>query len=236
MARGRENVVSYTGTIPDEFEVMEMDTLSRILERKIVCIVRGLEPAYLKSLAEALLEGGIDLMEVTFVQKDPSSWKGTQEGIAAVSRHMEGKMLVGAGTVLTEEQLLMARDGGAKYIITPNTNPALIRKVKELGLISMPGAMTPSEAVAAWENGADIVKIFPAGTLGPDYIKAIRAPLSQIPLMAVGGVNEKNCAGFLAAGCCGIGVGGGLVNKEWIMNGEWDKIIALAREYRKAVG
>ena len=145
-------------------------------------------------------------------------------------------MLVGAGTVLTEEQLLLARDGGAKYIITPNTNPALIRKVKELGLISMPGAMTPSEAVAAWENGADIVKIFPAGTLGPDYIKAIRAPLSQIPLMAVGGVNEKNCASFLAAGCCGIGVGGGLVNKEWIMNGEWDKIIALAREYRKAVG
>ena len=93
----------------------------------------------------------------------------------------------------------------------------------------------PSEIVEAYEAGADAVKVFPVGNLGPSYIKAIKAPLSHIPLMAVGGVNEKNAAGFLAAGCCGIGVGGNLVNKSWIEAGEWDKITELAQAYRKAV-
>ena len=121
------------------------------------------------------------------------------------------------------------------YIITPNTNCDLIRRVKEYGLLSFPGAFTPSEIVEAYEAGADAVKVFPVGNLGPSYIKAIKAPLSHIPLMAVGGVNEKNAAGFLAAGCCGIGVGGNLVNKSWIEAGEWDKITELAQAYRKAV-
>lgn len=129
----------------------------------------------------------------------------------------------------------MARDAGAQYIITPNTNVELIRKVKEYGLLSFPGALTPSEIEIAYQAGADAVKVFPAGNLGPSYIKAVKAPLSHIPLMAVGGVNEKNAADFLAAGCCGIGVGGNLVNKAWIEAGEWEKIIALAQEYRKAV-
>jgi len=144
-------------------------------------------------------------------------------------------MLVGAGTVIREEQLDMASEAGAEYIITPNTNVELIRKVKEYGLLSFPGAFTPSEIVEAYNAGADAVKVFPVGNLGPAYIKAVKAPLSHIPLMAVGGVNEKNAADFMAAGCCGIGVGGNLVNKNWIEAGEWDKIIALAKEYRKAV-
>lgn len=212
-----------------------MTTLEWVRERKIIAIVRGLKTEYMLRLADALYAGGIDLIEVTFNQKAPETWKDTAEAIRAIAAHMEGKMLAGAGTVVTQEQLDMARDAGAKYIITPNTNPALIRKVKEYGLVSFPGAMTPSEIEDAWEAGADAVKVFPAGVLGPAYIKAVKAPLSQIPLMAVGGVNEKNCGDFLKAGCCGIGVGGNLVNKEWIENGEWDKITALAGEYRKAV-
>jgi 2-dehydro-3-deoxyphosphogluconate aldolase/(4S)-4-hydroxy-2-oxoglutarate aldolase len=129
----------------------------------------------------------------------------------------------------------MTKKAGAKFIITPNTNPDLIRKVKVYGLVSIPGAFTPSEIETAWEAGADMVKVFPAGNLGPSYIKAVKAPLSHIPLMAVGGVNEKNTADFIAAGCCGVGVGGNLVNKNRIENDEWDKIIALAVEFRKAV-
>ena len=148
---------------------------------------------------------------------------------------MEGRMLVGAGTVILQEQLDMARDAGARYIITPNANQSLIRKVKAYGLASFPGALTPSEIVEAYEAGADMVKVFPAGNMGASYIKAIKAPLSNIPLMAVGGVNEKNAAEFMAAGCCGLGVGGNLVNKAWIEAGEWNKIAALAAEYRKAV-
>ena len=89
--------------------------------------------------------------------------------------------------------------------------------------------------MSAYEAGADAVKVFPVSSLGPGYIKAVRAPLSHIPLMAVGGVNEKNAADYMKAGCVGLGVGGNLVNKEWIKNGEWDKITALAKEFMKAV-
>lgn len=213
-----------------------MTNLEWIQQRKIIAIVRGLAPEYMVKLAEALYEGGIDLMEVTFNQAKPETWKDTAAAIKAVSEHMQGKMLVGAGTVIKQEQLDMAKEAGALYIITPNTNVELIRKVKEYGLLSFPGAFTPTEIEMAYEAGADAVKVFPAGNLGPSYIKAVKAPLSHIPLMAVGGVNEKNAADFLKAGCCGIGVGGNLVNKDWIEAGEWDKIIALAQEYRKAVG
>ncbi len=213
-----------------------MTKLEWILKSKIIGIVRDLEPAYMVKLAEALCEGGIDLMEVTFNQAKPETWKDTAAAIKTVAEHMAGKMLVGAGTVIYEEQLDMAKDAGAQYIITPNTNTDLIHKVKKNDLLSFPGAFTPSEIVEAYDAGADAVKVFPVGNVGPSYIKAVKAPLSYIPLMAVGGVNEKNAADFMAAGCCGIGVGGNLVNKNWIEAGEWDKIIALAQEYRKAVG
>lgn len=212
-----------------------MTTLEWVKQYKLIAIVRGLKPEYMLGLADALYAGGINMMEVTFAQAKPETWKDTAEAIRSVSEHMDGKMLVGAGTVLTQEQLDMARDAGAKYIITPNTNPELIRKVKEYGLLSFPGAFTPSEIVNAWDAGADAVKVFPAGNMGPAYLKAIKAPLSHIPMMAVGGVNEKNAADFMAAGCCGLGIGGNLVNKTWIENGEWEKITALAAEYRKAV-
>ena len=214
-------------------EVWRMTALEWVQRSKIIAIVRGLPKEYMTRLAEALYAGGIDLMEVTFHQQHPETWKDTAAAIAAVDRCMSSKMLVGAGTVLTREQLDMARDAGAQYIITPNTNCDLIRLVKEYGLLSFPGAFTPSEIVQAYEAGADAVKVFPAGNLGPAYIKAIKASLSHIPLMAVGGVNEKNAADFIAAGCCGIGVGGNLVNKSWIEAGEWDKITELAQAYRK---
>ena len=106
---------------------------------------------------------------------------------------------------------------------------------KALGMGLYPGAFSPSEILEAWNAGADAVKVFPAGSLGPGYIKAVRAPLGHIPLMAVGGVNEKNAAEYMKAGCVGIGAGGNLVNREWIENGEWDKVTALAREFMKAV-
>jgi len=213
-----------------------MTTLEWVLKSKIIAIVRGLSPEYMIGLADALYAGGIDLMEVTFNQTKPESWKDTAQAIRTVAEYMKGKMLVGAGTVMRQDQLDMARDADAKYIITPNTNLQLIRTVKEYGLASFPGAFTPSEITEAYEAGADMVKVFPAGNIGAAYIKAIKAPLSHIPLMAVGGVNEKNAAEFIAAGCCGLGVGGNLVNKAWIEAGQWDRITALAAEYRKAVG
>lgn len=212
-----------------------MTTLQWVKNRRIIAIVRGLSSEYMIGLANALYEGGIDLIEVTFNQAKPGTWKETADAIRAIGTSMDGKMLAGAGTVLNDEQLRMAIDAGAKYIVTPNVDPELISKVKAAGLCSFPGALTPSEIMIAHKAGADAVKVFPAGNLGPSYIKAIKAPLSHIPLMAVGGVNEKNTADFIRAGCCGVGVGGNLVNKEWIANGDWDKITFLAKEFRKAV-
>ena len=212
-----------------------MTPLEYIKERKIVAIVRGLSPEYLVRLGHAFEEGGIGLMEVTYNQTAPETWKDTANGIEAVEKEFGDRLLVGAGTVITLEQVSMTYNAGGHYLVTPTTQPEIIRAGKALGLGLYPGALTPSEILTAYEAGADAVKVFPASSLGPGYIKAIRAPLSHIPLMAVGGVNEKNAAEFMKAGCVGLGVGGNLVNKEWIKNGEWDKITSLAKEFRKAV-
>ena len=212
-----------------------MTPLEYVLQRKIVAIVRGLSPEYLVRLGHAFEEGGIGLMEVTYDQKAPETWKDTAAGIEAVEKEFGDRLLVGAGTVITLEQVAMTYNAGGHYLVTPTTQPNIIRAGKALGLGLYPGALTPSEILSAYEAGADAVKVFPVSSLGPGYIKAVRAPLSHIPLMAVGGVNEKNAADYMKAGCVGLGVGGNLVNKEWIKNGEWDKITALAKEFMKAV-
>ena len=212
-----------------------MTPLEYVKERKIVAIVRGLSPEYLIRLGHTFEEGGIGLMEVTYNQSAPETWKDTARGIEAVEKEFGDRLLVGAGTVITLEQVSMTYNAGGHYLVTPTTQPEIIRAGKALGLGLYPGAFTPSEILAAYDAGADAVKVFPASCLGPGYIKAIRAPLSHIPLMAVGGVNEKNAADFLKAGCVGLGVGGNLVNKEWIRDGEWEKITALAKEFKKAV-
>ena len=212
-----------------------MTPLEYVKERKIVAIVRGLSPEYLIRLGHAFEEGGIGLMEVTYNQSAPETWKDTVRGIEAVEKEFGDRLLVGAGTVVTLEQVSMTYNAGGHYLVTPTTQPEIIRAGKALGLGLYPGAFTPSEILAAYDAGADAVKVFPASCLGPGYIKAIRAPLSHVPLMAVGGVNEKNAADFMKAGCVGLGVGGNLVNKEWIRNGEWEKITALAKEFKKAV-
>ena len=212
-----------------------MTPLEAVKERKIVAIVRGLKPDYLVRLGHAFEEGGIGLMEVTYDQRAPETWADTARAIEAVEQEFGGRLLVGAGTVIRPEQVTMTYNAGGRYLVTPATQPEIIRMGKALGLGLFPGALTPTEILAAHEAGADAVKVFPASALGPAYIKAVRAPLSHIPLMAVGGVNEKNAADFMKAGCVGLGVGGNLVNKEWIQSGQWDKITALAKEFMKAV-
>ena len=139
-------------------------------------------------------------------------------------------MAVGAGTVTSAALAELAHSAGAQFIVSPDTDPAVIRRTKELGMCAMPGAMTPSEIKTAYEAGADFVKVFPASVLGTEYIRAIRGPLGHIPLLAVGGISEENAAAFLQAGCVGVGVGGKLVNRDWIAAGQWDSITQLARQ------
>ena len=195
----------------------------------IVAIIRGFGPEVCLRLAAAYMKGGIGHVEVTFNQKDPGSWKDTAAAIRSIKSGFGNELKVGAGTVLTEEQLRICEDAGGEFMVTPNVNAELIRKCVADGLEATPGALTPSEAVEAFNAGASVVKIFPAGALGPGYIKAIKAPLSHIPLLAVGGIGPDNIADFMKAGCVGAGVGGNLTNKEWIKAGEWDKITAVAR-------
>lgn len=194
----------------------------------IVAIIRGFEPETCLRLAQAYKEGGIDRVEVTFNQKDPQSWKDTAEAIRSIKKAFGQDIQVGAGTVLTLEQLHICEDAGGEFMVTPNVNPSLIRQCVADGLVAMPGALTASEVVEAYDAGASYVKIFPAGSLGPGYIKALKAPLFHIPLIAVGGIGPDNIADFIKAGCVGAGVGGNLTNKEWIAAGAWDKITATA--------
>jgi len=209
---------------------MKEEIVKAVRDGRIIAIIRGFAPDVCLNLAEAYFKGGIRLVEVTFNQKAPETWKDTAAAIGAIKTRFAGDVHVGAGTVLTEEQLSMCRDAGGEYMITPNVKPALIRSCVEQGLVAMPGALTPSEAVDAWDAGASFVKIFPAGSLGPGYVKAIRAPLSHIPFLAVGGISPDNVAEFMRVGCVGAGVGGNLTNKEWIAVGAWDKIADTARQ------
>lgn len=199
-----------------------------IKQEKLIAIVRGIEADKCTRLAQALYDGGFRLIEITFNQSAPESWETTAKAIAAVAESFQGRMEVGAGTVLTKEQVEIAAGAGAKFIISPDANPGVIKRSRELGLVSIPGVLSPTEISSAWEAGADFVKIFPVTTLGVPYVKAVRAPLNHIPMLAVGGVNEKNLREFLDAGLCGAGIGGNLVNKNWIEAGEFDKITELA--------
>jgi len=212
---------------------MKQKIIQRVLDKKIVVIVRGVYGEDCLKLAEALCKGGVELMEVTFDQSSAENQQKTVDTIRLINEEMGDKVVMGAGTVTTLEMLDAAYGAGAKFIVSPDMNPEVIAKTAELGLVSMPGAMTPTEILTAYRAGADFVKIFPVANLGAAYVKAVRGPLNQIPLLAVGGVNEKNVGDFIKAGAVGAGVGGNLVNKEWIAAGEFDKITALAAEFIK---
>lgn len=208
---------------------MREQVIAMIEREKIIAIVRGAAPEQCLKVAGALYEGGIRLMEITYDQKNPDSWQKTADAIGQLSKEYAGKMFVGAGTVTSPELVEMTAKAGGTFIISPDTDTAVIKKTRELGLVSMPGAMTPTEIKAAHNAGADFVKLFPIGNLGAGYLKAVKAPLSHIKMTAVGGVNEENAAEFLKAGAAGLGVGGNLAKKAWIDAGEYDKLTDAAR-------
>ena len=198
-------------------------------ESKVIVVCRGIAEEEIVNVASALYDGGIRMMEITYDQRDPDSWETTAASIGEIAKAFEGRMLVGAGTVTSTHLVELTHKAGGLFIISPNVNTDVIRRTRELGMVSMPGALTPTDVVTAWEAGADIVKLFPISTFGPGYLKAIKAPLSHIPMMAVGGINEKNIADYLAAGAIGVGVGGNLANKTWIDAGEYHKITEVAK-------
>lgn len=208
---------------------MREQIIQKIKEEKLMAIVRGVEPKLCLKVAQALYVGGIRLMEITYNQKEPEGWLQTAEAIRAVAEHFEGRMPVGAGTVTNVELVELTHDHKGQFIVSPDTDVAVIKRTRMLDMVSIPGAMTPSEIKQAFLAGADFVKLFPSGSLGSGYLKAIKAPLNHIPILAVGGISEKNLQEFLDAGADGIGIGGNLVKKAWIEAGEFDKLTEAAK-------
>lgn len=203
-----------------------MSDLLRVLkEEKIVAIIRGTAPQHIDATADALVNGGIRLLEVTL---------NTENALQAIDRWRErfaGQVFIGAGTVLDVEMAQQSVDAGAQFLISPNLDEDVVQLGKNHGVDIWPGVMTPTEMVRAWKAGAKAVKVFPSATLGPNYLKEVQGPLSQIPFIATGGINLDNMADFLRAGAVAVGVGGSLVDKTLIESGRFGELTELTRRY-----
>jgi 2-dehydro-3-deoxyphosphogluconate aldolase/(4S)-4-hydroxy-2-oxoglutarate aldolase len=210
---------------------MSKVSLDQIYQSKIVAIIRGINSARILDTVAALVAGGITMMEVTFDQSNVAQSEDAIKSIGLIKAKFGNQIGLGAGTVMSVNQVRDAVAAGAEYIIAPNVNPEVIRESKQLGKIAIPGVFTPSEAATAYSYGADLIKIFPADVVGTPFFKAMAGPLGHIPLIAVGGVNADNCVQFIKAGAKGVGVGGNLVNKKLIESGQYDQITMLARAY-----
>lgn len=204
--------------------------IESILRHKIIVILRGLDEDELIAAVSAMHKGGIRLAEVTYNSCGNPSDEVTAQRIARLVQEFPD-MQIGAGTVLAASQAELTAQAGGKFIISPDTNPDVIRRTRELGLVSIPGAFTPSECTLAHRSGADFVKLFPGGEMKPSYLRALTAPLSHIRFLAVGGVNESSMGDYLKAGACGIGVSSGIVDMKAIRAGNFDAVTELAEKY-----
>ena len=210
---------------------MREKIINAVAENKLIVIVRGVAREDLIPLGEALYAGGVRLMEITYDATGKTPDSETAENIKMLVEHFENRMFIGTGTVLRAEQVDLTAKAGGGFIISPDVSSEVITKTRELGLVSMPGALTPTEAQTAHKLGADFVKLFPVTSLGAEYVKALRAPLSHIKFLAVGGVGLDNMKDYLVAGISGFGIGGSLVNRTLIRDGKFDEITALAKKY-----
>ena len=201
---------------------MRENVIDTIEKEKIVVIVRGVEKEKLVPLVEAMYNGGIRLLEVTF----DSTGKTTDEETAMLSAQKGGFV-----SPLTEKQVELVKAAGGSFIISPNIDEKVIKKTRELDMVSMPGALTPTEIQKAHSYGADFVKLFPASNFGPEYVKAIKAPLGHIKLTVVGGIDENNMKDYIKSGVSGFGVGTNITNKKMIMENDFNGITELARKY-----
>jgi 2-dehydro-3-deoxyphosphogluconate aldolase/(4S)-4-hydroxy-2-oxoglutarate aldolase len=198
----------------------------RIVEIGIVPVIRASSQREALMAAEAVAEGGIPIVEITMTVP------GAVEVIGELAKSNASKILIGAGTVLDPEAARRCRDAGAEFLVSPALNVETIEFATKENLLIMAGALTPTEIVKAWKAGADFVKVFPCGQVGgAKYIKAIKGPLPQIPLVPTGGVNLSTAAEFLEAGAEALGIGGELVQAEALKSGRPEIIVETARKF-----
>lgn len=202
----------------------------RILEVKIVPVVRASSPEQALGAADAVRAGGIPIVEVTMTVP------GAIEVIAALTKLMGSDVLIGAGTVLDAATAQKCLDAGAQFLVSPGFDAETVALARRLDILIMPGSLTPTEVITAWKAGADFVKIFPCGNVGgPGYIKSLKAALPQVPMIPTGGVNLETAAAFLRAGASALGIGGELIAKTALESGNFAAITESAKQYTAIV-
>lgn len=210
---------------------MSNTTIEKILAEKIIVVIRNVPDEKLMPCAEAMLAGGVSIMEVAFSASGKTEDMKTARAISSLRERFDDKICVGAGTVLKTDQISLAREAGGQFVISPDSDPEIISLTKKAGLTSIPGALTPTEIMSAHRHGADFVKLFPASSLGIPYIKAVLTPLDQIRLLAVGGIKPENAGDYLSCGIKGFGISSGILNPEDVKNNRFENITENARKY-----
>jgi len=205
------------------------------LEEKLVAICRTLPTHKLGNVAKALVKGGVKILEITIDQMAEDPAAVIKEAMQTVRDAVGDQLCLGCGTVLNCRQLQMAVDAGAVFYLSPNFKEDVVKKAKELGLVAIPGALTPSEIVNAYEAGADIVKLFPADDMGYHYIWNLKGPLPHIPLLASGGVNPDTIPKYLEQGVAAVGTGVSIINRDMLNADDYEGIAQLARRHVEAI-
>jgi 2-dehydro-3-deoxyphosphogluconate aldolase/(4S)-4-hydroxy-2-oxoglutarate aldolase len=203
--------------------------LERVRRTGVVAIMRHTEASLAIEAAEALLRGGVDVVEVTM------NTAGATGMIRQLTKELGDRMLVGAGTVLSTGAVRQALDAGARFVVAPNTDPQVIALCNQLGVPVVPGAFTPTEVVTAWQLGADLVKVFPVSSVGARYIRDLRGPLPEIPLVPTGGITANNVADFVKAGAVAVGAGSDLVDKGVVDRRDFAELERRARAFAEGV-
>ena len=207
----------------------KLEQMQRIEACGIVAIIRANSSNELIDAAAAIQAGGVDVIEITMTTPD------ALRVISEVSTQLGDAVLVGVGSVLDAETARAAMLAGAEFVVSPVTKSDVIEICNRYGKVVIPGAFTPTEILAAWETGADYVKVFPSSGVGPSYIKDIKAPLPQIPLIPTGGINAENAAEFINAGASALGVGSALVSSSLLESGDFVLLTEKAKNLIAAI-
>lgn len=203
--------------------------LQRIIDCGVVAILRAKSSAELRDVTQALFTGGAVAIEVTMTTPN------ALEVVKQVKADLGDSIVMGVGTVLDTETARAAILTGAEFIVSPVVNEEVIRLCRRYGTPVMPGAFTPTEVLRAWDAGADVVKVFPTSSVGPEYIKDLKGPFPQIPMIPTGGVNVDTAGAFIKAGACAVGAGSSLVDRKAVAEGKWEVITDTARRMVEAV-
>jgi 2-dehydro-3-deoxyphosphogluconate aldolase / (4S)-4-hydroxy-2-oxoglutarate aldolase len=209
--------------------INKVTLLNRLVESGVVAVIRQVPEDAIEQVCEHLIKGGVNALEVTV--DDPNGFSI----IKKLTTRFKDQALIGAGTVLDSETAQEAIKSGAEFVVSPILNEGIVKTTLRYGKVSVPGVMTPTEAMTAYELGADMVKVFPASSVGASFIKNMRGPLPQIPIMTTGGINLDNAADFIKAGAVAIGAGGNLVNNALIKEGKFKEIEKIAKSYTEII-